>query len=218
MAFYESPRFPTFTTRTPQGGPMFSTEVVELASGNESRNGAWNLPRHRFEVDLQNRSEAEFEAVKSLFLIVRGRLHGFRFRDQTDCNAAATVGLLGSGVGSGVAAYQMYKRYTWASTNFDRKIVKPVSGTLSVFKDAVAQTIVPSAPGAGQCTVDTTTGIVTFGGSAPTGANVITWSGDFDVPVRFDFDAMQARALRTYGARSLMSWDSIALIELRNPS
>jgi uncharacterized protein (TIGR02217 family) len=145
-------------------------------------------------------------------------LHGFRFRDQTDYSADSTVGLLGTGVGSGVAAYQMYKRYTAASINFDRKILKPVSGTVAVFKNAVSQTIVPSAPGAGQCTVNTVTGIVTFGGSAPTGGDVITWSGDFDVPVRFDLDAMQARALRTYGGRSLLSWDSIALIELRNPS
>jgi uncharacterized protein (TIGR02217 family) len=216
--FLETPRFPTFTTRTPQGGPMFSTEVAELSGGNESRNGAWNLPRHRFEVDLQNRSEVEFEAVKSLFLIARGRLHGFRFRDQTDCSATATVGLLGTGVGSGVAAYQMYKRYTAGSNTFDRKILKPVSGSISVFKNGTPQTIVVSAPGAGQCTVDTTTGIVTFGGSAPTGVDVLTWSGDFDVPVRFDLDAMQARAVRTYAAKSLMSWDSIALIELRNPS
>ena len=41
-------------------------------------------------------------------------------------------------------------------------------------------------------TLDTTTGIVTFTGSPiPKGSDVLTWSGEFDVPCRFSSDKLE---------------------------
>lgn len=217
MAFYESPRFPDYIAAGAEGGPQFLTDIAELSSGYESRNIAWDMPRHRYIVTLLNRPQAELDDVKAHFLSVRGRGHGFRFRDWADYSAASTVGLLGSGVGSGVAAYQINKRYVSGAQALTRKIVKPIDGTLIVYKNAVAQTIVPSAPGSGQVTVNYTTGVVTFGGTAPTGGDTLTWAGEFDVPVRYDTDQMVARTTRGGSslATRLATWDSIELLELR---
>jgi uncharacterized protein (TIGR02217 family) len=213
VAFYESPRFPERIARDAEGGPEFLTDIAEMSSGYESRNIAWNEPRHRYVVTLLNRPASEFDELKAFFIAVRGMGHGFRFKDVADFSATSTVGLLGTGVGTGSATYQMNKRYTSGSNNFDRAIKKPVSGTLLIYKNAVAQTIVPSAPGAGQVSVDTTTGIVTFGGTAPGGGDVLTWSGQFDVPVRFDTDWLQAT--QRGGISKLQTWDQIVLRELR---
>ena len=39
---------------------------------------------------------------------------------------------------------------------------------------------------------DNTTGIVTFYGTSPTSSDALTWTGEFDVPARFDTDAFSA--------------------------
>jgi uncharacterized protein (TIGR02217 family) len=216
MAFYESPRFPDAIALGAEGGPMFSTDIAELASGYESRNITWDSPRHVYDVTLLNRPQTELDTLKAFFLAIRGMGHGFRFKDWSDYSATSTVGLLGTGVGTGVATYQMSKRYTSGAVNTDRQIKKPVSGTITVYKNAVAQTIVPSAPGSGQVSIDYTTGIVTFGGTAPGGGDTITWAGEFDVPVRFDTDSMRP-AITRGGTLSqyLATWDRIPIREIR---
>ena len=124
----------------------------------------------------------------------------------------STVGILGTGVGTGVTSYQMNKKYTSGANTFSRKISKPVSGTCIIYKNAVAQTLVVGVPGAGQVSIDYTTGIVTWG-TAPGGGDAITWAGEFDVPVRFDSDWLSAT--RRGGIGSRVTLDQIVLKELR---
>jgi uncharacterized protein (TIGR02217 family) len=212
MAFYESPRFPTTLARDAEGGPEFMTDIAELSSGFESRNAAWDMPRERYVVSLVNRPKSEFDTLKAFFLVMRGAAHGFRFRDHYDYSTTSTTGLLGTGVGTGATTYQMVKRYQAGSTTFDRKIVKPVSGKCTIYKNAVAQTLVAGVPAAGQVSIDFTTGIVTWG-TAPGGGDTITWAGEFDVPVRFDADWLSATRRGGIGNRA--TWDQIVLKELR---
>lgn len=56
----------------------------------------------------------------------------------------------------------------------------------------------------------------TTGGLAkkfPQPADALTWSGEFDVPVRFDVDRMQASTTKRAGAGFAITWDSVELIE-----
>jgi uncharacterized protein (TIGR02217 family) len=83
-----------------------------------------------------------------------------------------------------------------------RTIVKPVLGTVQVYKNSVLQTTGVS--------VNAATGVVTFA-AAPTAGQVITASFQFDVPVRFDTDKLSA-SLDAYG---IHSWQDISLVEVR---
>lgn len=75
------------------------------------------------------------------------------------------------------ASVQLKKTYTLGSQSTIRPIVKPVSAT--VYANGVAK--------AG--TLDTTTGLFTPT-SAWTAADVVTWTGEFDVPVTFASDEL----------------------------
>jgi uncharacterized protein (TIGR02217 family) len=83
-----------------------------------------------------------------------------------------------------------------------RNIAKPVAGTVKVCLDTVEQL--------SGWSVDTTTGLVTFGMPPALGVEV-TADFAFDIPVRFDTDHM-AMTIETY---QLHNWQQIPIVELR---
>ena len=83
-----------------------------------------------------------------------------------------------------------------------RTITKPVAGTVKVYLDGIEQ--------ASGWSVDTTTGLVTFG-TAPASGVEVTADFDFDVPVRFDTDHMVV----TIESYRLHAWQQIPIVELR---
>ena len=76
-------------------------------------------------------------------------------------------------------------------------MTKPVGGTVKVYLDSVEQVAGWS--------VDTTTGLITFG-AAPAAGVEVTSDFEFDVPVRFDTDHM-AVTIETY---RLQAWQQIS--------
>ena len=83
-----------------------------------------------------------------------------------------------------------------------REKLKPVAGTVRIALGGVDQ---PSG-----WSVDTTTGVVSFG-AAPGAGVAITAGFEFDVPVRFDTDALDV----TLDLERLGSITSIPLLEIR---
>lgn len=152
-----------------QGGPQFSTSIVAVRSGLETRNRNWADVRHRFDIGQVARPLSEFEAIRNAFMVVGGRADGFRFKDWTDYTVTAATGdpqpLHGTvqvgtaGLGYGVPSYQLRKLYSYASTSYFRDIRKPVTGTLILRRDTVT---VAAGVGAGNYAIDLTTGIITF--------------------------------------------------------
>jgi uncharacterized protein (TIGR02217 family) len=198
MAFYESPRFPERISFGAIGGAGYLTDVTIVASGAEFRNAAWSQARMTWDVAHAARRQPDYELLAAFFRTMRGRLHGFRFKDWTDFTVTGSAGIL---TATGVTdEYQMFKRYTSGSQTEDRLISKPVAGSFTI-------------AGVGTYTTVTTTGKVTrTGGAAPTG-----WSGQFDVPCRFDTDAMRGEIIdKSPGSGEfIMGWESIPIIELR---
>lgn len=196
MAFRETPRFPTNIALGAEGGPSYVVEVVELRSGVEQRNIVQERPRQRYSIALINREVSDMASMNAFFRACKGKAHGFRFKDPHDYTASGTDGVVSLIPGSPSGLYQLYKRYTSGSDTEDRKIRKPVNPI--------------TVAGGGTYSVDYTTGIITHtGGSAPSG-----WTGDFDVPVRFDVDGMKPAIVNIGGGQKLSTWDSIELIEL----
>lgn len=198
MAFVEV-QFPSDISYGSGGGPEYATDIVASVGGYEQRNVNWEQARARYNVAHGVKTKAQLDALIAFFRARKGRAHGFRFKDWTDYQA--TNETLGTGNGT-QTQFQLVKRYVSGSATDIRTIVKPVAGTVQVYKNAVLQTSGVS--------VDAATGVVTFT-AAPAAGHVITASFQFDVPVRFDTDRLSA-SLDAYG---IHSWQDISLVEVR---
>jgi uncharacterized protein (TIGR02217 family) len=207
MAFHEV-RFPDNISRRARGGPERRTQIVELASGDEERNASWANSRRRYDVAYGIRRADDLAAVVAFFEARNGRLHGFRFKDWGDHKSclpsqasSATDQAIGSGDGA-LTVFQLVKRYASGGQSWTRTITKPVAGTVRIALDGVEQ--------ASGWSVDTTTGIVTFDTAPATGV-AVTMGFEFDVPVRFDTDALDV----ILDLERLGSITSIPLVEIR---
>jgi uncharacterized protein (TIGR02217 family) len=197
MGFVEI-QFPTDISYGSSGGPEYATDVVASSSGYEQRNVNWAEARARYNVAHGVKTKAQLDTLIAFFRARKGRAYGFRFKDWTDYQANATLG-----VGDGIKTqYQLIKTYNSGAVTETRTITKPVSGSVQVYKNAVLQTT--------GVTVDTARGTVTFAVAPPAG-QVITAGFQFDVPVRFDTDRLSA-SLDAYG---IHSWQDIPLVEVR---
>jgi len=207
MAFHEV-RFPDAISRGARGGPERRTQVVELASGDEERNASWANSRRRYDVAYGIRRADDLAAVVAFFEARNGRLHGFRFKDWGDhksCLPSGTPSPLDQplGTGDGVrTAFQLAKRYASGPQSWTRTITKPVNGSVRVALGGTEQL--------SGWSVDTTTGLVTFG-SAPAAGVPVTAGFEFDTPVRFDTDTLDV----TLDLERLGSIASIPLLEIR---
>lgn len=171
MAFKDSPRFPDDIAYGAIGGAGFSTDLVAVRAGHESRNSNWTRARCRFEVSHAAKNPTQLAALIRFFRSVKGRAIAFRFKDFTDWrhnDAGGTGGLVGVvagdpiatfGVGYGVPVYQAFKRYTDGSFTDDRLIAKLVSGRVTIKRGGVAVAV---GVGASEIALDINTGLVTF--------------------------------------------------------
>lgn len=188
--FHET-QFPVTLSMGAKGGPGFNTTVTEIASGFEGRNPNWTAQRYAFDVSHLIKSDADIQQLLTFFYCRRGRAYGFRFKDWHDYTA------VNEPIVSTPAGLMLAKFYDDPVSPFTRLITKPVRGGIA---DASGY-IPPTISGGGS--IDYTTGIVSSGG---------TWSGEFDVPVRFDADDAQV----ILNAFNDAAWEGIRLIEIRD--
>jgi len=172
MSFINSPRFPEEISYGSSGGPKYKTSVVKISSGFEARNQDWSESRYEYNAAFGVRSLGALDELVSFFHEARGMANTFRYKDYADYTATAE-----SVVSTG-ATFQLTK--TYGSTNpYIRDITKPVSGAFTLYEDGSPLTVTVDY------TIDYTSGIVTKVSSM---SGAITWTGEFDVPVRFDQD------------------------------
>jgi uncharacterized protein (TIGR02217 family) len=171
MAFIETPRFPDNISRGASGGPGYQTDVVVVSSGHEQRNITWPLGRARYDVAHGIRTQAQMDVLIAFFRSMKGKAHGFRFKDWNDFGCTSAQGLLGTGNGTGAPVHQIGKRYVAGALNEVRTIRKPVSGQVAVQRNGGAVTV---GAGAGQISIDSTTGLITFVADAQAAASSIT--------------------------------------------
>jgi uncharacterized protein (TIGR02217 family) len=212
MAFIETPRFPENLSYGSQGGPEYLTGIAVLQSGHEQRRSVWASPRHYYNASYAVKTVDDLVQIRDFFHAMKGRFHGFRFKDWNDYTSAADDVAAPDdedqelGVGDGLEVdFQLRKNYTTGTETLQRPVTKPVAGTTVVAVDGVAQILTTDY------TIDETTGIITFV-TAPAVAEVVTAGFEFDVPCRFDIDQLSVNA-DTWGIRST----DIPIIELRSP-
>lgn len=186
---FEEVRFPVDISWGSVGGPMWSTTVNAATSGFEQRNINWADVRHAWDIRYGIHNREQMLRVLEFFNAVRGRATGFRFFPPLDFRAddepfgtqAPPDGLL--------TDFQLERTYNLGTRTYVRSIAKPANdspmgqGPVRIFLNGA-----PQALGV-DYTLDVTTGIVSF--TVPPIVNdVLTWTGPFDVPVRFDVDML----------------------------
>lgn len=209
MDFHEV-RFPESLSFGSVGGPERRTEIVTLSNGAEERSTPWAHSRRRYEAGLGMRSLDDLGALIAFFEARHGQLFGFRWKDWTDFKSCKPSGALAAtdqrfGVGDGATTeFQLAKTYRSGVARYVRPIAKPVEGTvrIAIGGDEKAE---------GQDYVlDYATGLVTFA-SAPQVDAPLTAGYEFDVPVRFDTDRIEA-SVASFSAGEI---PSVPVIEVR---
>lgn len=199
--FIETPRFPDDIAEGSSGGPNWKTDIFESQDGTEVRDQVWEKVRHVYDVSYGIRDKDAMDIVRAFFFDTRGRAFAFRFKDWGDYSTTGES--IGTGDGSNLI-FRLTK--TYGSNNpYVRRIFKPVDGTLTVYVDGVAVS-------AATYSIDTTTGTVTFGaGNAPAAGKAVTADFEFDVPVRFDTDALAS----THDGWLTEEWPNIPIKEIK---
>lgn len=197
--FIETPRMDTHVSIGSGGGPRFKTFTFSGHSGVEVVDASWSTSRAKYLINETVRDMADFDAIRALFYVCRGKARGFRFKDWADFQA--TDENIGTGDGS-TRVFNLRKTYGTGTHAYQRRIFKPVSGTVTTKVNGVTVA----------STVDTTTGIVTFSvPNTPANGHAVTASFEFDVPVRFNVDELSAN----YEDFELQTWDGVELVEIK---
>lgn len=212
-------RLPPGIERNARGGPEWLTLVQVSLSGKESRIQQWTTPRRIYDIGyalrLSQNPLGEFAGVLALHLAHQGRTYPFRFKDWSDY---AVSGQNFAGAASGTpyqatdgvrVAFHLIKSYdpwgilgTGLTTGLTyTRLLTCIVGT------PVIEINEAGGPDAWVLTtawsLNAETGLVTFDAPPPLDS-ALRWTGEFDVPVRFDDDKLPI-VVKTANAASIGS-------------
>ena len=211
MSFHDI-RFPTAISRGATGGPERRTDVVALGSGHEERNSRWADSRRAYNAGYGVKTLDDLHAVVAFFEERRGRLFGFRWKDHADfrsCPPSTTPTAIDQtlGIGDGTrVSFSIVKQYGAVHAPWQRRIAKPVIGTVLVAVDGTPQSV------GTHVLIDAATGLLTFQpGHIPADGALVSAGFEFDVPVRFDTDKLEV-SLHGFSHGAI---PSIPIVEIR---
>lgn len=171
-------RLPENIERGAQGSASaWKTRVVTTASGTEYRNKNWSQARGRWNIAYSIKNKTDYSVVQAAHMACNGMTYGFLYKDWADFGASLQVIVADATAGQTTA--QLVKTYTFGSASYIRTIYKPVSSSVSLYKNG-------SGTPMGGVSVNAVTGVVTFG--ALSLHDVVRATFEFDVAVRFDRD------------------------------
>lgn len=215
MGFHDDAIFPTNISYGSRGGPGFSTSVIVMDSGQEERVSRWSSPKHRYDASYGIRTFDDLMDVKKFYIARMGPAWGFRYYDWLDFSSAANGRDAHDDedvkIGDGNASetdFQLIKNYTDSGITRVRTIQRPITGTVLIALDGVAQTE------GSDFTVDYTTGLVTM--TPFPGAGVEVTAGfTFHVPARFgmEIDEVFDTSIDSFDSGSI---NAIPIVELKD--
>nr|BDD45283.1 glycoside hydrolase family 24 [bacterium] len=200
MTFAEI-QFPSDISYGAAGGPAYSTDVVETFGGYEQRNINWADARGKWNVAHGVKTLQQLDELIAFFRARQGKAIGFRFKDWSDYKVEGAT--IGTGDGT-TTTFQLKKQYISGADTAEREIKKPIQGTISVYIDGSPLEITT------EYTVNYTTGEISIL-TPPSNGEIITADFEFDVPVRFDTDALSI-SLDNF---EIGSWSNIPIVEIR---
>jgi uncharacterized protein (TIGR02217 family) len=183
-------RLPEGIERGSGFGPSFRNVIQEAISGNEQRFAQWTNCRGvgNLSYGLLTSSDplGDFRAILAMFRAHTGSMNPWRFRDWSDYTA--TDEIFGTGDGA-KTSFQLTMTYDPSQillgspgSLFYVRSIALLDGAPTIEIDGVTKTVITDY-------TISASGVVTFT-SAPANGKQLTWSGMFDVPVRFDTDQL----------------------------
>ena len=201
--------FPECISFGARSEPEWATDLVAVFSGFEYTQQNWVYSRHRYDVSLAVRTATEYADVRAHFHTVRGRAKGFLFVDPLDNTATAANGVTAEADQTS-DTWLLVKRYGSGADAYDRRITRPTSGSVAIFRTRSAVTTNVT----GSSTINHDAG--TFSVTGDEVGDVYTWSGSFSVPCRYDVDRLPAAIINKQPSGELLvSCESIPLVEVR---
>ncbi len=180
-------QLPTDIRPVMSGGARFATEIKMGRSGHEHRNRRWVEPLREYSMSFSARDLDDILTnILSFAYKTAGAWLSFRMKDWIDYNSSAPNTPFNEsnqslGTGDGATYYfRMSKHY---SPIYSRRIYKPTNDV----KIAVNGTLLAQS----EWFVDSVNGVIVFK-NAPVNNAILTWGGEFDTPVRFEEDILEA--------------------------
>lgn len=197
---FHDTRFPTRFQYGAQAEPMFSTMINQNSAGYEQRNQLWAQARRKYNYQNALETEEQYAEVLAFFMARRGPAYSFRVKDWFDYRVSTTTEGIMRGMTSDLltgnaseTAFQLSKLYPDDVATFERPIYLPVDQSVYTddednvvpFEVYVNSILIDPA----DYTVNYLTGVITFD-VAPGNGLSLGWTGQFDVPVRFETDSL----------------------------
>lgn len=218
MTYLATVDFPRRIALGSQRNPRWDTTLVSTTDGRVATIQDWEDALHEFDVSFAVRTADDYDLIVQHFHSARGRRHTFPFRDPLDYRVlAARSAIIDADGDSPTTAFQLVKRYGTGAAQWLRPIRRPKTGTLAIYRLRAGSTVDIT----GSSTVNYTDGTVTFGGGVylPGSGDVLTWTGDFDVPCRYAEDSLPALIVDKRAGQGtgglLVRCDAIKLVEER---
>jgi len=182
---------------------MGRTRIRALRNQHERRNVESDLMRHSFILPFQNIQSEEYLAyLKSAHAAMYAMAHSFLVKDWLDHSVSQqAIGL----APAGTEAVQLVKTYSFGPATRTRPITKPLAG-------AVVYQNTGGGPVAKPGTLDTDTGLFTPSTDWSEDA-LVSWTGEFRVPVRFNNDFMPFSIDNASGGQHVVG-GSVELLEV----
>lgn len=212
---YVNVEFPRHIAFGAQRRAGWKTSLAQTGAGFESANQDWARARHRYDVGFAVRTAADYHAITEHFHSMRGRFKAFPFLDVLDYRVEASDGVLLDAGGS-PAEFQLAKSYGSGADVYDRPITRPIVSTVAVYRLRSGVTTVIT----GSCTISATTGLVVIADGVLQSDDVLSWSGQFHVPCRYDTDELPAVIINRRPGDGgyddlLVQCDAIPIVEMR---
>lgn len=193
-----------------QRGPFVDVLIKPLVSGREKRKPQSFLRKHTFMLPFAYITDQQYlDDINNAFMALCGPTDSFLAKDWLDYRADGQV----IGVApSGSTPVQLVRTYTFGGlVTYTRPITKPLlswenddgsTGNFELLSNGVLK--------AG--TLDPLTGLFTPT-TAWTPGQILTWDGEFRVPVRFDQMSLPS-TIDSRSGDNLLSNGSVSLIEV----
>lgn len=189
-----------------EGGPNANVRIKALKNRHERRNRNGDLIQHAYTLPFQNIEDSDYlDYIKSAFMAMGGPADSFLAKDFGDFEHGFgdQSAAMPFGVGDGVTTvFPLTKTYSFGTAEYARPITKPVAGA-QVYANGVL----------GSPTVSSLTGDVTFA-VAPGVGVVLSWRGEFRVPVRFSDFSLPTTIDNKFGNGKFATNGSCSLIEV----
>jgi uncharacterized protein (TIGR02217 family) len=166
-----------------EGGQAWDSTVIVYPNFRSVRNQNLSRPIGAWQLGDRVVSATDYQYLQSFLHATRGQVHSFNYKDWNDyCAIDEQLANVGDGT------LQITKTYGLLINGWVRSIKKLKPDDVVLKVDDVEQVEDTDY------TLDDTSGLITWNAAPDTGA-IVTWSGEFYVPVRFDRDVLTAQFL-----------------------